>query len=323
MELLTRHLCGIHVNFPARCVDTGLTRYYRCSVCQWQGKVNPAIISVCYLCGAALVPDPQANGRDQGSHYSAQKKRIADAVALLQKAARADCKPLIFVATSPGFVDRANEARFISKLVKNLKHGYGMERYVWVREFTGNGFPHFHFVAMIPFKKRGTHTIWNGTFRERVPFDPVALSVYWSGLFGQDDKNSIRVGSKPNKRGCKMLYLSNSGRKAWYLAKYIGKALSDDERRTGAKIKAFSMDGKTSLEVEPQLFTSKNLTTSRQVVVMGKKGLETITVELETGEVIFESENGDLISPSGISWRDVGHGCRVGFERELDKFTQK
>lgn len=322
MDLLKRHLCGIHVTFPARCVELDKTRYYACTVCEWQGKVDPEIIQHCYLCGAELKRAPQANGRDQGSHYSQQKKRIADAVALLQKEARPDCKPLIFVATSPGFLDRANEPKFISKLVNNLSKGYGMQRYIWVREFTGNGFPHFHFVAMIPFKKRGHHTIWNGKFRERVPFDPVQLSVYWSGLFGQSDKNSIRVGSKPNKRGCKMLYLSNSPRKAWYLAKYIGKALSDDEKRTAGKLRAFSMDEKTSIEVEPQLFTAKQVTRSREVVVMGKKKLETITVELETGEIIFESENGDLISPHGINWRDVGHGCKVGFEREQDKNSQ-
>lgn len=54
-----------------------------------------------------------AEGREQGSHYNQQKRRIADAVTHLQQSAREDCKPLIFVATSPGFVEHSNEPRFM------------------------------------------------------------------------------------------------------------------------------------------------------------------------------------------------------------------
>jgi hypothetical protein len=79
------------------------------------------------------------------------------------------------------------------------------------------------------------------------------------------------------------------------------------------------MDHETSAAIEPQLFTSKTVTETKAVVILGKKGLETIYIDLPTGEIIFESSNGDLISPSGIGWRDVGHGCKVGFELEKDK----
>lgn len=234
-------------------------------------------------------------------------------MAHLQEVARPDCKPLIFVATSPGFVDRANEPRFISKLVDNLSKGYGMERYIWVREFTGNGFPHFHFVANIPLKKKAP--VIQGT---PLPFDPVKLSLYWSGLFGTNAKNSIRVGSKPNKYGKRMLYLSNNRRKAWYLAKYIGKSRSADEIRTASKLKAFHMDQKTSLAIEPQLFKSKYVTETKVVATWNAitKKMEDVVYDIPTGERIFEDENGNLFSPHGVDWRSVGHDVYVGFMQE-------
>lgn len=254
-------------------------------------------------------------GRDQGSHYNQQKKRIADAVARLQQVARPDCRPIIFVATSPGFVDRANEPKFISKLVHNLRNGYKMERYIWVREFTGNGFPHFHFVAMIPLKKRKNYSI-QGT---PVPFSPVDLSVYWSGLFGSDAKNSIRVGSKPKPGQKRLIYLSNSRRKAWYLSKYIGKSRSDDEKRTGAKIKAFHMDEKTSKEIEPDLFRPRFPTYTKAVTVWNTnlRAFETVYHEFPTGARLWENEKGELMCAENIDWKQVpGHQCWTGFEKE-------
>lgn len=288
--LLKRHLCGIHVQYPEGCGNQS-------------GKLIHGM----------------SCGREQGSLYSQQKKRIADAVFRLQQTARPDCQPIIFVATSPGYVDRANEPKFVSSLVDNLRKGYGMERFLWVREFTGNGFPHFHFIANIPLKKRAKAYKWDGRRHLEIPFDPVKLSVYWSSLFDQDAKNSIRVGSKPNKYGQIMVYLSNSRRKAWYLAKYIGKSRSQDEVRSKAKIKAFHMDHRTSAEIEPELFTSKQVTETRAVAVLGKKGIETVYHDIPTDEIIFENERGELISPHGIGWRDVGHGCKVGFELAQDQ----
>lgn len=152
-----------------------------------------------------------------------------------------------------------------------------------------------------------------------MPFNPVDLSVYWSGLFGCDDRNSIRVGSKTNKYGQRMVYLSSNRRKAWYLSKYIGKSRSKAEMAGKSKIRAFAMDAETSAACEPGLFLSRSVMETRAVTVIGKKKLETYYHDLPTGEIIFENEKGELISPDGISWRDVGHGVKVGFEIEKSR----
>lgn len=285
---IKKHLCGYRVKYPEDCGGGG------------GGKLIHGL----------------SDGRPQGSHYSAQKHRIADAVAYLQQCARPDCRPLIFVATSPGFVDRANEPKFISKLVGNLRESHSMEQYIWVREFTGAGYPHFHFVANIPLKKRKVYRKWNGLRYIDIPFDPVQLSLYWSRLFGTDDKNSIRIGSKPKPGQATLIYLGNNRRKAWYLAKYIGKARGQCEGK--ARIKAFHMDQKTSAAIEPQLFKSRYLTETKVVATWNAqtKKFEDKVFNIPTGERIFEDENGNLFMPHAVDWRSVGHDVYVGFERE-------
>jgi len=136
--------------------------------------------------------EPRPNdSRPQGSLYSQQKHAIADAVEWIRQNSK--YKPRIFVATTPGFIDPPEEGRTISKLIDNLKKTYGLQEYVWVRELTKRGYPHYHFVGDID------------------KFDPVKLSLYWSSLFGVDSKNSIRVGSKPTQ-GRKRVFCSDSCR---------------------------------------------------------------------------------------------------------------
>ena len=151
-----------------------------------------------------------------------------------------------------------------------------------------------------------------------IPFDPVKLSLYWSGLFGEQAKNSIRVGSKPNKLGHRMMYLSNNRRKAWYLAKYIGKSRSSDEIRTKAKLKAFHMDEKTSLAIEPKLFKSKYPTQTKAIATWNSqtRSFDNQYYDIPTGERIFEDENGELFSPASVDWRYVGHECYTGFQKK-------
>lgn len=287
---IKKHLCGIHVKYPEGCGGGG-------------GKLIHGL----------------SDGRPQGSHYSGQKKRIADAVAHLQQSSRPDCRPLVFVATSPGFVDRANEPRFISKLVDNLRDSHGMEKYIWVREFTGAGHPHFHFVANIPLKKRKKYRKWDGTSYIDIPFDPVQLSVYWSRLFDSEATNSIRIGSRPKPGQRTMIFLSSNRRKAWYLAKYIGKARGDCEGN--ARIKAFHMDQKTSAAIEPMLFKAKYMTETKAVATWNAqtKRFEDKIFEIPTGERVFEDANGNLFSPHGVDWRSVGHDVYVGFDRFADR----
>lgn len=145
---------------------------------------------------------------------------IADAIEFMRRAGRN--RPLIFVCTSPGFIERNHESRIISKFTDNLRTNYGLVDYVWVREFTGHGFPHFHFVADIP------------------RFDPVKLSLYWSAFFDVEAKNSIRLGSAPDRRGRRKFYIDNP-RMAWYMSKYIGKALGPDEKKKGVTVRTFAI----------------------------------------------------------------------------------
>jgi hypothetical protein len=233
----------------------------------------------------------------------------------MQSIARPDYRPLIFVATSPGFIDRADEPRFVSKFVNYLRKVYRLEHYLWVREFTGNGFPHFHFVAMMPLQK--SKAFYIAKDQTWVPFNPVTVSLVWSKYFNCDAKNSIRLGSKPNKHGKRMLYLSNNRRKAWYLAKYIGKSRSDDEKRSKTKLKAFHMDEKTSKAIEPQLFKSRYPTETKVVATWNAqtKRFDDIVFDIPTGERIFEDQNGNLFCPHGVDWRSVGHDVYVGFEK--------
>lgn len=287
--VIKRHISGICVAYPEDCGSSS-------------GKLIHGL----------------AEGREQGSHYNQQKRRIADAVTHLQQSARDDCKPLIFVATSPGYVDHSNEPRFISKFVDYLKKVYSMERYVWVREFTKLGFPHFHFVANIPINGKSV-TLQNKGKPITVPFDPIHVSEIWSHYYGRVTRNAIRLGSKPNKHGVRMFYLNDNRRKAWYLAKYIGKSRGTCE--TKKRLKSFHMDEKTSAAIEPNLFRSKYVTDCKVVSTWNahSKKMEDIVYDVPTGERIFEDENGNLFSPHGIDWRSVGHDVYVGFEPDLSQ----
>lgn len=167
--------------------------------------------------------------RPQGSLYSWQKRKIADACEYMR--VKPTHKPIIFVATSPGFTNLASERTLIKNLTHNLRNGYECKNYVWVREYTKNGFPHFHFVADMP------------------DFDVTRLSKYWSGLFGSDATNSIRLGTAPRCDVCgaklkrknqscykpecqgagKVEYYLKGKRMAWYMTKYLAKSIGKKE----------------------------------------------------------------------------------------------
>lgn len=278
--IIKQHLCGYHVAYQER--------------------------------GHIKKNDAPVPGREQGSHYSQQKRRIADAVTFIQSQSRPTCRPLIFVATSPGYLDHANEPKFISRLVDNLKKGYSMDNYIWVREFTKKGFPHFHFIANIPLRPSKPHRIR----KVLVPFDPKKLSLTWSGYFGSTAINSIRLGSKPDKYGNRALYLSNDQRKAWYLAKYIGKSRGQEEIVSKSRIRAFSMDQKTSSSIDPVLFKSEYATRTVEVEVWCTKTKKMVkqTCEVSTGDRYFKSDSGLILDARTIDWNRVeGHEVYTGF----------
>lgn len=204
------------------------------------------------------------SGRPQGSLYSQQKRRIADACEYLRK--NATYKPLIFTATSPGFTDLATEGKLIQKLTHNLRNGYKVKNYIWVREFTEAGYPHFHFVADTDY------------------LDGVALSIYWSKLFGSEARNSVRLGTAPRcnkcrtplrskgqqcyRQGCPGMavvkYHLDNKQMAWYMSKYIGKSIGgletmalDDMKERGKSFRTFAISRELAKASEPKLYQSE------------------------------------------------------------------
>lgn len=236
-------------------------------------------------------------GRPQGSLYSQQKHAIADAVEWI----RTHCtfKPRIFVATTPGFLDHAKEGKFISKLVHNLKNGWGMINYVWVREFTGNGFPHFHFVADVD------------------QFDAVKLSVTWSRYFGSDAKNSIRVGTKPNGR---RKYWIDNKRMSWYMTKYIGKGVGDTEKNKSGeqkyRFRTFAISQEAREKSQPLTYVAELQHTYRNT-------LHRSFVLSENDPHYSEAEYPHTFNPHGYRWKWTGNGqTYTGFPKQDRKKSQ-
>ena len=174
--------------------------------------------------------------RPQGSLYSQQRRKIADATEYMRLYGKR--KPLIFVLTTPGFLDHANEPNFLKKFIDNMRKNYGMTHYVWVREMTKLGYPHFHFIACC---KR---------------FDAVKMSRLWSSYFGESAQNSIRLGTKPKwtgKRWHRDFYVK-SNRMARYLSKYIGKGIAYAERSGKRALRAFAVPEDLAELSEPIMY---------------------------------------------------------------------
>lgn len=231
-------------------------------------------------------PDRVQTGRYQGSLYNQQKHAIADAVEWIRQ--NSHFKPRIFVATTPGFVDHPKEGSLIKKLVSNLKNGYGMGQYVWVREFTEAGYPHWHFVADID------------------KFDPVALSLYWSGLFGSDARNSIRCGTKPDKKGKRRFWISGK-RMCWYLTKYIGKSIAEAEKGSRRTFRTFAISEEARRESQPLIYES--------AITELWTGLHQRTFFLRENQI--EPGRPGTVNPHNYRWKWTGHGqTYTGFVKE-------
>lgn len=219
--ILKAHLCGIAVAYDE-------PSNWKAEESDNHKKVNPYATPDIY----------ETSVRPQGSLYGWQKRKIADATEYMRL--HAVHRPIIFVATTPGFIEHKAERKAIARLTQNLRNGYDCKNYVWVREFTQKGFPHYHFVADMP------------------DFNAVKLSRYWSGLFGSDAVNSIRLGSAPDKNGKRNYYLKGH-RHAWYLTKYLSKSIGSNEVVDGKRrsFRTFSVSEQLALLSQPQIFKSE------------------------------------------------------------------
>jgi hypothetical protein len=257
-------------------------------------------------------------GRPNGSLYSRQKRQIADACEWLRLTQRRDQKAVIFCLTSPGFTSLANTPKFISRFVENMKANYGMGDYVWVREHTKAGYPHFHFVAH-----------WHLSKWFLVPHDEgdepmvTKISRYWSSQFGSDALNSVRFGSYNPKTQNRTFYLSTS-RHAWYLTKYLGKSIGDGSMDYLAEagfpsvvykksVRGFGMSENVALLSQPDLFESQHLTISSSEAVTAHGQ----SVIVETKQRVFVARDLSILSESDLTaydWRWTGHGeTYIGF----------
>ncbi len=258
-------------------------------------KDQPRIVVKSHLCGVAVAYEPFTHrvnevnsrpGRPQGSLYGQQKRKIADACEWMRL--NSIHKPRIFVSTTPGFINHSNEKSILSSFTHNLRNGYDCKNYVWVREFTGHGYPHWHFVADMP------------------QFDPVKLSLYWSGLFQSEAKNSVRLGTAPRGNGSRTYYLKGS-RMCWYITKYLGKAIGHAEK--GAiegkrNFRTFGISQEAAKESAPLLF-GEEITRSEY---SGLHKREFVLCQ-EQSEPYYEKE---IIPPAfdtySKRWAYTGHG---------------
>lgn len=240
-----------------------------------------------------LPPGSQPGGRDQGSLAGYQKRAVANAVEYIRQTARHRAM-LMTVTTSHRWPGRGR-GNLLSTFIDNLKKNYDLGEYVWVRE-VGHVKPihyraniHYHFVADID---------W---------LDPVKLSVYWSGLFGYHCrvKNSIRLGSKPDKEG-NVRYFIDSPSAAWYLSKYIGKDLHTKSVANAPyrskKPRSFAISETARVLSLPECYEGKLSFTQPPGEVLTAHG-ELIPHPVVCVGQTFENEKGQLFDKSKYLWR--------------------
>lgn len=83
----------------------------------------------------------------------------------------------------------------VGKFLDNTKKNYGLNRYIWVKELTKIGTPHYHFIAEIPY----------------VPYKK--LNDAWCAARGYDSPNAFRGSG----------VIKSVDQSAGYVSKYISK----------------------------------------------------------------------------------------------------
>lgn len=265
---------------------------------------------------------PVIESRPNGSLYSRQKRQIADACEWLRINQTRKRKALIFVLTSPGYTSLANQPKFISSFTDNMRKNYGLGDYVWVREHTKRGFPHFHFVAHWHPAKWFFDTDLSG--RSEIE----KISLYWSSLFDSDSLNSVRLGTYKGKKRTGF-YLSDE-RHAWYLTKYLGKGIGDGSNdylieagfpfqvnsRDGVKlgpykkaVRSFGISENLALFSHPEVYESQYLYTSSIASVQTIRGTEMAEIK-RFDERVFIGQSGQMSENDlkDYQWQWTGHG---------------
>lgn len=273
-----------------------------------QIKVHLSGCAIAYENNGGKLGGMTGNSRPQGSLYSQQKRAIADAIEWMRL--YGVNKPLFFVATSPGKLHAKDHQGKIRAFTDNLRHNYGLRNYVWVRELTPSGLPHYHFVADIPFIA-----------------DPIGLSRYWSGLFGSDANNSLRLGSKPIN-GIRKFYV-DSPTAARYVSKYIGKDLdtvSDTLLEAGfpqAKYKktyrSFAISQEARLLSQPEIFECDVQFREREAY----NTTEERVIVKEYISVDYKNYDGELFDKTKFRWKRLEpHNVWLGFKQSFEAKKQ-
>jgi len=246
--------------------------------------------------------------RPQGSLINYQKRQVANAVEWIRLNKKHGAK--IFVCTTSHKWDYSDDAEYISTFTHNMRNTYQLGQYVWVKEHNSHGAAHWHFVADLPWLT--------------VP-QIKQISVYWSSLFGEYARNSVRFGSKPDKDGKRIFEIEDKGH-ARYLSKYFGKgfnhpnALKSTARKFGISKTAAELSG-------PKLYHAQWLRVdqeewekeTRARILQRFPGVEKMKAFGESfirnqmknysrhfTERIFKADDGSIFNATLYTWKQAG-----------------
>jgi hypothetical protein len=202
-----------------------------------------------------------------------------------------------------------------------------MGEYVWVREHTKKGFPHFHFIAEWNTSKWFFQEIvYQGKSMPRI----TAISLYWSGLFGSIANNSVRMGSYHPATQKRTLYVTHS-KQCWYLAKYIGKSIGDNGHdsylceagfpatKYKRAVRSFAISEMLREWSQATLFKATYVNRETGEVIYSI--LQTAGTKVEIDRVFHSWNSGLLIELTEreietYKWRWTGHGeTYIGYKR--------
>ena len=126
------------------------------------------------------------------------------------------------------------------------------------------------------------------------------MSLYWSGLFGAEARNSVRLGTKKNKKTGRRDYVLRSKDMAFYMAKYLGK----DFDLYGPKIpgKKFGISQVAAAESLPNKFEVKYYFQSQPGEVLSASGKMVARPDICVGQISLD-DNGNVFDKNEYRWK--------------------